>query len=631
LQTAKFPTHLLSSLLFAASTAIAASTVITACTATSPYGVTNVGGSPGSYVVAAERPAEVRNNTVAQGVKETERQGEPEKKRPEAGALERKRTATQKKTDRKAAEERKGVLREADGQGQEISLFIKNDGEEEDLSSLLTADYLRQFDIPIVFNDAVQYFVKYFTTEKRKIMANWLKRSRRYVPMIKEILREHKLPEDLIYLAMIESGFNPKAYSSMKACGPWQFIYETGGRYGLRVDHWVDQRRDPEKSTVAAALYLKDLFNQFGNWYLAAAGYNAGEKRIERAVEMHETSDFWELSKYNTLPRETREYIPRLLAAAIIAKEPERFGFTNINYDQPVRFVNEKVPGATPLTAIARAASTDLTTLRALNPELLTGITPPDADDYSIKLPEWVKVVKFRDDLRAALEGAGRVEQVITHTCKKRETLASVMRQHRVTHDDLLLVNNCDQTLVAKQGSVIYIPKFSGQTDAVETETNKATQDIGAVAMRETTHEAPTPKGLSRPSRVKVRLASGEKPSDARKDFHIVKKGEKLADISEKYGVDLATLKEINKLKKNVIHANMRLMLTSARVEKTEKRERPAVYHPSKKKVAISGAVAKHTTSSLNKEKSRTKKKSAPRSAAKPKTKSVKAKRAARG
>ena len=249
---------------------------------------------------------------------------------------------------------------------------------DDNIASLLTDDYLKQFDIPIVFNDAVQYFVKYFTTEKRKIFANWLRRSKRYVPMIKEILRAHGLPEDLIYLAMIESGFNPNAYSSMKACGPWQFIYETGGRYGLRVNHWVDERRDPEKSTVAAALYLKDLFNQFGGWYLAAAVYNAGEKRIERSVEKYETADFWELMKYNTLPRETRDYIPRLLAAAIIAKDPERFGFTDINYDQPVRFVNEKAPGGTPLEIIAKAASTNVSAIGALNPEILTGITPPD-------------------------------------------------------------------------------------------------------------------------------------------------------------------------------------------------------------------------------------------------------------
>lgn len=609
--------------------------LLAACASKSPYDIVRVDSSAGSYVVA-QQPAESQDGLDVQGATAKTERPEPEKRKPERSATGQRRTAAQKKTERKAAEERKAALREAalreaSPQGQEMSLFVRNDESgEEDLTSLLTADYLRQFDIPIVFNEAVEYFVRYFTTEKRKIMANWLKRSRRYVPMIKEILREQGLPEDLIYLAMIESGFNPKAYSSMKACGPWQFIYETGGRYGLRVDHWVDQRRDPERSTVAAALYLKDLFNQFGNWYLAAAGYNAGEKRIERAVERHETSDFWELSKYNTLPRETREYIPRLLAAAIIAKEPERFGFTNIDYDQPIRFVNERVPGATPLAVIAKAASTNLAALRALNPELLTGITPPDADDYSIKLPEWVKQADFRESLKGALEEGEKVERVVTHTCKRRETLASVMRLHQVTYNDLLLVNNCDQTLVARQGSVIYIPKFSGK--AVETQTDVAARDVGPLVRKEPAPEARRPLNASR--RKTVRLAAlSEKSSGTRKDFHIVKKGERLADISEKYGIDLATLKQINKLKKNVIYANMRLELTAARGKKKEKSARTADYRPERKKSVLSGKVAKHTPASKLKvkEKSRPQKKSVVRSAAKPKAKSGKAKRAARG
>jgi len=356
----------------------------------------------------------------------------------------------------------KSVLSPNNGvaQGDAYSLYRR--GDDADLTALFADDYLKQFDIPIVLNDAVQYFVRYYTTEKRTIFAYWLRRSRRYIPMIKEIMRRHGLPEDLVYLAMIESGFNPKAYSAMKACGPWQFIYETGGRYGLRVNHWVDERRDPEKSTMAAALYLKDLFNQFGSWYLAAAAYNAGEKRIERSVEMHGTSDFWELTKYNTLPRETREYIPRLIAAALVAKNPEKFGFTGIDYDQPIRTVSEGVPGGVPLEAVARAAWTDVDSLRILNPELLTNVTPPDVETYTIRLPESTSADRFREILKASLSAGKRVREATAYKFKKRESLAAVMDRHDVYYEDLLLVNACDREIKVKAGAVVYIPRFYG-------------------------------------------------------------------------------------------------------------------------------------------------------------------------
>jgi membrane-bound lytic murein transglycosylase D len=486
-------------------------------------------------------------------------------------------TAPIRTKDQQRTEETQPVPQKEGEEAPTMSLLIRrDDNEEDDLTPLLTEDYLGRFDIPMVFNDAVQYFIRYFTVEKRKIFANWLKRSRRYVPMIKEILRDQGLPEDLIYLAMIESGFNPKAYSPMKACGPWQFIYETGGRYGLRVNHWVDERRDPEKSTVAAALYLKDLFNQFGNWYLAAAGFNAGEKRIERAVEKHETSDFWELSRYNTLPKETREYIPRLLAAAIIAKEPERFGFTNISYDQPVAFVTERVPAATPLAAVAKAASADVLAVRALNPELLTGITPPDVDDYVVRLPERIKREKFREDLRTALEKGEKVEQVTAYTCGRHDRLSSIMKRHGVSFNDLLLVNGCDQALVARQGAVIYIPRFHREVETPESEPIEAAHVLKAPKPKEQPRQQLVAQSRHSGTRLSKVRAVVRPVARAQNDYHIVRRGESLAGISEKYGIDLATLKHINKLKKGQIFPNMRLELAS-HTRKVEKPVRTSV------------------------------------------------------
>ncbi len=471
--------------------------------------------------------------------------------------------------------------REASAPTEDMSLLFRlDDADDDNIASLLTADYLKQFDIPIVFNDAVHYFVRYFTTEKRKIFANWLRRSKRYVPMIKEILRAHGLPEDLIYVAMIESGFNPRAYSSMKACGPWQFIYETGDRYGLRVNHWVDERRDPEKSTVAAALYLKDLFTQFGSWYLAAAAYNAGEKRIERSIEKHETADFWELMKYNTLPRETREYIPRLLAAALIAKDPDKFGFTGINYDRPIRFVNEKVPAGTPLADIAKAASTDVMTVRALNPELLTGIVPPDVDDYAIKLPEWIARDKFREELRIAPGTENKVLEVTTYTLKKHDSLAGVMKRYKVDHDDLRLVNVCDEELKARPGMVIYIPKFYGRREPAEV-AQEAGAEKGEVAADTESPEAPGSESVkvasmaetspNFPKRPHVRLqpashvAGGERPIQAAV-YHVDgKRG--TASIAGKRSPEGRTSKAIRHARKHKTPAGAKLTASKAKAK----------------------------------------------------------------
>ena len=207
----------------------------------------------------------------------------------------------------------------------------------------------------------------------------WMGRSTRYMSMMKKILREHNLPEDLIYLAMIESGFSTKAYSRAHAAGPWQFIRETGARYGLLVNAWVDERKDPIKSTRAAAQHLSDLFNRFGSWYLAAAGYNAGEGKISRALAMYNASNFWEITAEHChyIKEETKQYVPKMIAAALIAKEPGKYGFANIYYQDPLSFDEAAVPGNVELKDVAAACGVGVETIVDLNPELKRWVTPP--------------------------------------------------------------------------------------------------------------------------------------------------------------------------------------------------------------------------------------------------------------
>ena len=446
--------------------------------------------------------------------------------------------------------------------------------DDDDISTLLEPEQFQDFDIPIVFNDAVKYYIQWFTTEKRKVFGNWLKRSRQYVPIIREILKDQGMPEDLVYLAMIESGFNPKAYSSAKACGPWQFIYATGGRYGLKVNYWVDERRDPEKSTVAAAKYLRDLFNQFGCWYLAAAGYNAGEGRVERAIEKHKTNDFWELSNYNALPKETRAYIPQLIAAAVIAKDPEKYGFGSITYDAPIRFEFVKVPRATPLSAVAKSASLDLVEVRSINPEIIRGITPPNVDDYKIKLPQGTDTAAFTSKLQVALSHERQIKDVVSYKVKKKDTMASIAKKHGLNRDDLYLVNECDGELKVKPGMTINVPRYTAPSKGRTELAKNKKEHLEAKPVQE------------------ERLARTEKaPAQARKSapepetptIHVVKEGETLKAISSRYGVSVASLKSANNLKNESVYPNMRLRLVSHTQKKTVQKKPPVKYHIVKK------------------------------------------------
>jgi membrane-bound lytic murein transglycosylase D len=243
--------------------------------------------------------------------------------------------------------------------------------------------------LPLHVNPRVERWVKRFRTDQRRVFLTLLERQGVYDQLIRGRLRERGMPEDLVYLAMMEGGFSPWAVSSASAVGLWQFMGPTAQEYGLRVDEWVDERRDPVKATDAALDYLLWLHDYFGSWYLAAAAYNAGPSRVERVLNRHaegrrgEEDLYWEVLDY--LPRETREYVPRMVAAALLAKDAREEGF-DVQARRPFEFDLVFVPGTTSLARIARALDVDIGVIRALNPQLLRGVTPP-REIYAVRVP----------------------------------------------------------------------------------------------------------------------------------------------------------------------------------------------------------------------------------------------------
>jgi membrane-bound lytic murein transglycosylase D len=241
------------------------------------------------------------------------------------------------------------------------------------------------FDIPVAYNPRVKYWVGYFQTSGRSWYIKWLERSPRYLPILQKTLARHGLPRDLAYMAMIESGFSSQASSAAKAVGPWQFIRETGERYGLKVAWWIDERRDMQKSTDAASKYLKKLYGMFHNWYLVAASYNTGENRIKHQIARHGTKNFWQMAN---LDSETRDYVPKLIAALLIAKSPEMYGFHNIKYNLPLEFEHFRAPGGTRLDELSQAIGVNIKVMRDLNPELTRDYIPNYISGHMIRIPK---------------------------------------------------------------------------------------------------------------------------------------------------------------------------------------------------------------------------------------------------
>jgi membrane-bound lytic murein transglycosylase D len=246
------------------------------------------------------------------------------------------------------------------------------------------------YNVPIVMDSSVQAHIRYFNTAIHGRFEQWLFRLSRYRPLVETIFTEFHLPSDLVYLSLVESGFNPYAYSRAKATGPWQFMKGTAKVYGLRVDSYVDERRDPIKSTVAAARYLRDLYDLFGAWPLAMAAYNAGEGKVMRALHKARAESFSEISKTRLIRRETKEYVPRFMAATIIARNPDRYGFSQESAE-PHEFDEAIVTRPVHFRAIANATGIPYEELRLLNPELRRDATPPGDETYHLKVPVGTK------------------------------------------------------------------------------------------------------------------------------------------------------------------------------------------------------------------------------------------------
>lgn len=333
------------------------------------------------------------------------------------------------------------------------------------------------WDIPVVRNAPVERFIGIFTGRQQDRMALYLKRSGRYEGMIRGKLRERGMPEDLLYLSMIESGFNPTVKSHASAVGLWQFIEGTGTRYGLRVDSYVDERRHPEKSTDAALDYLSDLHDQFGSWYLAAAAYNTGENRVARIMRQvtgktkGQDADFWRIR--SRLPRETREYVPLMVAAALIGKEPHKYGLGGVPRWMPLESDEVQVPGGTRLKTVAEAVGVSENELKRLNPHLVRAMTPPGKKSFAVRIPdgrgqrfaaEFPQVQRRAAQLAAReaaerrAEAARRAAAVRRHTVRRGESLWTIARRYDTTVKKVQAANGLGARSRIRPGQRLVIP-----------------------------------------------------------------------------------------------------------------------------------------------------------------------------
>lgn len=389
----------------------------------------------------------------------------------------------------------------------------------------------------------VQYYMDYFQGVSRDRFTIWLGRLNRYEGLIRSRFRHFGVPEDLVYLGLIESGYSNTAVSRARAVGMWQFMTATGRRYGLEVNDWVDERRDPFKATDAAARHLLDLKSSFGSWYLAAAAYNGGAGRVTRGIRrlsgVIENSDetFFALSERRYLRSETRDYVPKLIAAALIAKEPKRYGFDGLSYLDPLVFDEITIPDQTGLDVIARLADTTTAAIAELNPHFFRGVTAPGKSSIA-RVPRGsaLKVLQ-----RYAEVPPGDRVTFLEHVVRRGETLSGIAERYRVGVSLLRAANPRVHPLRLKIGARLTIP--------ISSAARRSPTRVAARPRPATVPAAPAPApapavGTTAPESP-AGSSSGAAPAGS-VEHHVVARGETLWMISQRYGVRVADLRVWN-------------------------------------------------------------------------------------
>ncbi|MGB6122839.1 MAG: transglycosylase SLT domain-containing protein, partial [Bacteroidota bacterium] len=395
----------------------------------------------------------------------------------------------------------------------------------------IPSDLIQGTTVPLVVNRLVEQNIAFFEGKGREHMERWLYRAGLYVPMMKRIFADEGVPEEVVYLSMVESGLNPRARSWARAVGMWQFVRGTGRMYGLRGNYWYDERRDFEKATRAAAQHLNDLYEEFGDWYLAIAAYNSGAGRIYRGIRRSASTDFWEMRQY--LPRETRNYVPQYIAVTIIVLNPEAHGFGHVKPAPPLRYEFVTVDDCVDLKILARCASTDVSTLRDLNPELIQWCTPPGTKEYRLRVPSG-SGAGFQEKYAAIPDDQKR--DWVLHKIRSGETLSQIGQRYGVPSSIIQETNKISSPKRLRIGKTLVIPVPKGSS-------RYAVAD--ASSTRSGRRPTPDPERVER-ALVKAKKSVPADTENREKLIYIVKSGDTLGHIVEWYDCRAADVRNWN-------------------------------------------------------------------------------------